>query len=417
MQVVTTKRKVQNEAAPSAASPRLRIEKSNAPKITAKSNSAKSNSFEVTSSVQNLQLRIATKHRDGRPLDAVERHLAKLAKSSTAFLSAQFLKSCIHDTLTPFVKTLIQPKVITTFLVIGFVGSQYLSPSFDESEGFSEEMLALAAPETAAFTEEPTTLPEPATELAATEPSISPAMFHTFLPSPKQGRVRQAQDLMPILPEILPEVTAQRPPKAVTAQPSQQEYKAGLVKFISGVISVYHPDISDCGELAKEIVDLSSSEQLDPLFITALISVESRFLDRARSHAGATGLMQLLPNTAREVVKKGRIKGRGSLTDVHTNIRVGISYLKELSKRYRGNKVYTLAAYNWGPGNVDMAARGQKRIPGSVTRYARTILQRAERWHKHFASARRGADSLAQEDHAPPSSVDVAEANIKRILG
>ncbi|MEA2306481.1 MAG: soluble lytic murein transglycosylase [Solirubrobacteraceae bacterium] len=94
---------------------------------------------------------------------------------------------------------------------------------------------------------------------------------------------------------------------------------------------------------------------LDPALIAAVIYAESRFRDGQVSQAGAQGLMQLTPATARYIAQKS-----GGLTfqvdDLGTpqvNISYGAYYLRYLLGRYGGNSTLALAAYNGGEGNVD----------------------------------------------------------------
>ncbi len=89
--------------------------------------------------------------------------------------------------------------------------------------------------------------------------------------------------------------------------------------------------------------------------VHALIRQESAFNYTAQSHAGARGLMQLMPATAREVAKKN---GWAHRTDWLTsrpnhNIRLGAAYWQEMLDRYDGSYPLALAAYNGGPGRVD----------------------------------------------------------------
>ncbi|MCC6932901.1 MAG: lytic transglycosylase domain-containing protein [Deltaproteobacteria bacterium] len=172
----------------------------------------------------------------------------------------------------------------------------------------------------------------------------------------------------------------------------------GQVKFIAGMIAVFRPTIHNCGEISKLIVELSHEKNLDPLYVAAIISIESRFAEAARSNVGATGLMQLMPGTAKEVAEN-MVNGRiiPKLTDPKTNISLGIDYIKFLENRYNGNRYLALAAYNWGPGNVDGAVKRRQNIPSSVQKYANTILERSERWQKHFNTANRSASQLGKE--------------------
>ncbi len=102
--------------------------------------------------------------------------------------------------------------------------------------------------------------------------------------------------------------------------------------------------------------------------IHAIARQESQFDKAAVSHAGARGLMQLMPGTARETAGKiGLVYLPDSLTsDAHYNIQLGSSYFQRLLIRYSGSYPLAVAAYNAGPGNVNkwLAANGDPRLPG-----------------------------------------------------
>ncbi len=82
---------------------------------------------------------------------------------------------------------------------------------------------------------------------------------------------------------------------------------------------------------------------------------ESLFMRDVRSSAGAIGLMQLMPATGKKVAREIKLpySGLDTLTDPHSNIRLGTTYLGQMSERYGGNQVLATAAYNAGPHRVD----------------------------------------------------------------
>ena len=89
--------------------------------------------------------------------------------------------------------------------------------------------------------------------------------------------------------------------------------------------------------------------QLDPYLVSALIRQESGFNEKARSPAGAMGLMQLMPGTARLFERLTKRE----LLDPKTNIRVGARYFSKLLGRYGYDAELALAAYNAGNERVD----------------------------------------------------------------
>ncbi len=105
---------------------------------------------------------------------------------------------------------------------------------------------------------------------------------------------------------------------------------------------------------------------LEPALLMAITRVESGFHDRARSHAGARGLMQIMPAT-------GQTFSCGRLHDPQANIRCGARVLAHELKRFNGNKIYALAAYNGGAGYVRDEYRA-KRLPRNF-RYVEDVLK------------------------------------------
>ena len=99
-------------------------------------------------------------------------------------------------------------------------------------------------------------------------------------------------------------------------------------------------------DLAGTIVDVASSEGIDPELAFRLVKLESDFKVRATSPVGAIGLTQVMPATARYYVKDIT---REKLYDPHTNLRIGFRYLRGLVNEYDGDVKLALLVYNRGP--------------------------------------------------------------------
>lgn len=117
------------------------------------------------------------------------------------------------------------------------------------------------------------------------------------------------------------------------------------------------------GQYADIINEAARKYGLDPKLIAAVIQAESGFNPNAKSSAGAVGLMQLMPATAKEL-------GVTNLYDPYQNIMGGAKYLSQQLKRF-GSIEKALAAYNWGPGNV----LKNNTWPNSVQNYINKVKQ------------------------------------------
>ena len=124
---------------------------------------------------------------------------------------------------------------------------------------------------------------------------------------------------------------------------------------------------------------------LDPAYVYGLIRQESRFIMDARSHVGASGLMQVMPATARETARYIGLAGftADQINDRDTNIVIGTAYLKRALDDFGGSMPLAAAAYNAGPGRprawrngpVIEAAIWAENVPFSETRdYVKKVL-------------------------------------------
>jgi hypothetical protein len=123
--------------------------------------------------------------------------------------------------------------------------------------------------------------------------------------------------------------------------------------------------LSSPGELAPIIRQAAEKYGVDQDLIRAVIKAESNFRSQSTSPKGAMGLMQLMPETAQEV-------GVRDPYNPVENIMGGTRYLKGLLNRYQGNIPLALAAYNWGPGNVE---KYPDRLPRETRDYIMRVTQ------------------------------------------
>jgi hypothetical protein len=208
-------------------------------------------------------------------------------------------------------------------------------------------------------------------------------------PSKIDGVVVKLERTSKVSQEIASSVkTAPRASEATIAHTvgASQPNLHALEKQVYRVLKRHGKPVQNGKELAAAIVREALAQDYDPVFVAAVIKSESAFNSLARSHKGAQGLMQIMPKTGAWLADQQAIPRR-KLTDPGHNLKLGISYLKQLEREYGGNRVLTLVAYNWGPGHVASASAGGRRVPGEVMQYAVKILNDYRRWSSELRSS------------------------------
>ena len=166
----------------------------------------------------------------------------------------------------------------------------------------------------------------------------------------------------------------------------------------------------------EDVLAKAAGIGLDPAYVYGLIRQESRFIMDARSSVGASGLMQVMPATARWTAKKiGLPYSAEMITDRDTNLRIGTGYLKLVLDDFDGSQLLAAAAYNAGPsrprrwreGALIEPAIWAENIPFNETRdYVKKVLSNAT----VYAALLSGRTQVAAAPPALPSSAPIATA-------
>jgi soluble lytic murein transglycosylase len=122
----------------------------------------------------------------------------------------------------------------------------------------------------------------------------------------------------------------------------------------------------------EQVRPAARSQALDDAWVYGLMRQESRFVTGARSSAGASGLMQLMPATAKWVAKKIGLRDyrHSQVNDTETNLLLGTSYMRLVMENLGNHPVLASAAYNAGPGRAKRW-RSDRPLEGAI--YAETI--------------------------------------------
>ena len=172
-----------------------------------------------------------------------------------------------------------------------------------------------------------------------------------------------------------------------------------------------------------DVLAAAQSVGLEPAYLYGLMRQESRFIVGAQSAVGASGLMQVMPNTAAWTAKRlGLHYDPEQLSDRRVNLTLGAAYLKLLLDDFQGSQVLATAAYNAGPGRPRRwrqlpaleAAAWVENIPFNETRdYVKKVLSNAVIYAHVLQgqplslTARLGGAIGPRSEHAPPAQMDL----------
>jgi soluble lytic murein transglycosylase-like protein len=197
-----------------------------------------------------------------------------------------------------------------------------------------------------------------------------PALVADASPPPAETSVEptvEPPEQAPVEPEISPEHV-------------EAHVHAEVAQRMSGAAATTQRKV------ATTVLAESTRAGVDPLLVVALIHVESSFNPRARSRAGALGLMQVRVPTLREQLKRPRAR-RADALDPHTNVQAGVRYFRRLLDTF-GTTEVALMAYNAGPGRIQrLLADGD--IPPRIREYSRKVTDELDRIRSALLRRRR----------------------------
>jgi hypothetical protein len=174
------------------------------------------------------------------------------------------------------------------------------------------------------------------------------------------------------------------------------------------VLAERMPDLpqEDQARLAGVIYEEAKKASLDPLFVLALIAVESGFNHVAESEAGARGLMQLRPSTLRREAARSKLEGDPD--DPALNVRAGIRYFGRLLQAF-GSVDLALMAYNAGPNRILRYLHEEGAIPDRFQVYPKRIHREHGRLRRKHVPAEQVA-SARTPGARPSASAESAAA-------
>ena len=199
------------------------------------------------------------------------------------------------------------------------------------------------------YLEPPADAPSGSVVIAAARPEPVPTLAAGSTAAQPRGAMVEYVAIVPPAAAFAPDSAAAAVPIGAETQPEVE------------AILALRPQ-SYATSFDEKIAHAARTHRVDPLLLHAVIKQESGYRQRAVSHAGARGLMQVMPATGRSL----GVADPGSLFDAEVNIAAGAKLLSSLWHRFDGNVDLVLAAYNAGEGAV--VKHGMKVPPYRETR-------------------------------------------------
>ncbi len=201
-------------------------------------------------------------------------------------------------------------------------------------------------------------------------------------PSTATATYRRADELLRLrfFEEAAAEASVLPPARGRDLRLAEAEFALGRFSPAAAAVKRAFPEIGTSGEarvpdgwrrlfypieVGAFLAANAKQYRLDPAVLRGLVRQESVFDPAARSRAGALGLTQLMPGTAKELSRSVlRVRYRRAfLYDPSTNTRLGAAYLRSLYDRFSDNPLWALAAYNGGPSRMARVLRENPGLP------------------------------------------------------
>lgn len=202
-------------------------------------------------------------------------------------------------------------------------------------------------------------------------------------------------------------VLEEAPIETVSLSASVKHIRTAREEKIYQILSGFYTGLksSENEQLVSFISEESHRYGFDPELILALISTESSFYNWSISRKGAVGLMQIVPNTGRQLARINKIswhEQEDHLFDPIINVKLGIHYLYMLKVKF-GDVNTALTAYNFGPSRVKRWKSRGKSIP---TRYANKVM----RIYQNYLDLVTVVEEMAENSEAPAKTVESGPA-------